>query len=110
MIVVPQLRGDEHVLPLNRTRPEHLLQCVADRSFIAVSFRAIEVAKPDFQCSLGCLFGRMGVWNQRAEPDERNCTGAVGEGNLHTAKSVGRCHAHIPPLYRELVILSRAVA
>src|SRR6185437_35584 len=53
MIAVPELRGDEHILPLDRPRLEHLLHRIADGLFIAVAFRTIEVTKSHLQCGLG---------------------------------------------------------
>ena len=80
MIAVPELRGDEHVLALDRPRLEHLLHRVADGLFVAVAFGAIEVTKPRFQCSLGRLFGRDGIGNQRAEPEGGHRAGCRGRG------------------------------
>ena len=92
MIVVPELGGDEHVLALDRPRLEHLLHGIADGLFIAVAFRTIEVTKPHFQGRLGRLSGLEGIRNQRAESQGGHCPGAVGEGDLRIAKSVGRWH------------------
>jgi len=63
MIVVPELRGDKHILPPNCPGLEHLLHGIADCFFIAVAFRTIEMAKSHFQCGPGCLFSREGIWN-----------------------------------------------
>ena len=57
MIGVPQLRGNEQVLPLKRSRLERFLNRITNRLFIAVAFRTIEMSKSDFQCRLGRLFG-----------------------------------------------------
>src|SRR5262245_34059781 len=77
MIGVPQFRGDEHVLAQNLARPEHVLHGIANRFFIAIAFRAIEMSEPDFQCSLGRLSGRDGIGNECAKPDSRDCTRSV---------------------------------
>jgi hypothetical protein len=37
MIVIPELRGDEHILPLNHPCLKHLLHRIADRLFIAIA-------------------------------------------------------------------------
>ena len=97
MIAVPELRGDEHVLPLDRSRLEHLLHGIADGLFIAVAFRTVEVTKSDFEGSTGCLVGRDRIRNQRSESEGGNGTGSVSEGDLRKAKSIERCHAIAPP-------------
>jgi hypothetical protein len=61
MIIVPELRGDKHVLPSNVPRPKHPLHRVADRLFIAIAFSTIEVAKSHFQRRRDRLFGREGI-------------------------------------------------
>ena len=82
MIAVPELRGDEHVLPLDRSRLEHLLHGIADGLFIAVAFRTVEVTKSHFQRSLGGPFGRERIGNQRSDPEGGKCIGSVSEGDL----------------------------
>ena len=79
MIGVPELRGDEQVLPPKRPRLERFLNRIADRFFVAIAFRTIEMAKSDFQCSLGGLPGCERIRDQRAEPDRGDRTGSVGE-------------------------------
>jgi hypothetical protein len=68
-VVVPQLRGDKYVLPLNCPCLDHLLHGVADHLFIAVAFRTVEVSKSYFQCGLGCLFRGEGIGDQRAKSE-----------------------------------------
>jgi hypothetical protein len=92
MIVVPELRGDEHVLPLDPPRPEHLLHRFADFLLIPVTFRSIELAKPGFQRGLGGDLGCDGVGNQRAEAERGHRAGSVVEGELRVAKAVGLYH------------------
>jgi hypothetical protein len=94
--VIPELRRDEHVLPLNLPRLEHPLHRVADRLFIAVAFRTIEVTEPHFQRGLGRLPGREWIGNQRAEPEGRDLAGSVGEGYLRIAKGVEDGHGFAP--------------
>jgi hypothetical protein len=96
MIVIPELGSDEHMLPMNRPRLKHLLHRIADRLFIAIALRAIEVTKPDFQCGPGCLFGRKEIRNQSTKPEGMNCTRSFGEGDFCIAKSVQRRHACTP--------------
>jgi hypothetical protein len=56
VIGVPQLGGDEHVLPLNRPRLERFAQRITYLFFIAISFSAIEMSKPTSSAVLvACL-------------------------------------------------------
>src|SRR6516225_4912775 len=57
MIVIPELRGDEHFLPLDLPRLEHLPHRFAYLLFIPVAFRSVEQAKTCLQRRLGCGFG-----------------------------------------------------
>src|SRR6202011_2431140 len=75
---------------------EHLLHGVADRLFIAVAFRTVEVSKSHFQCGLGCLFRGEGIGGQRAKPDRRERARSVDKGNHLMAKRVGVYHARTP--------------
>src|SRR5271167_12067 len=52
MIGVPQLRGNEDVLPPNRARLERCLHRITNRLFVAISFRTIEMSKSHVQCGL----------------------------------------------------------
>ena len=97
MIVVPQLRGDKYVFPLNCPWLDHLLHGVADRLFIAVAFRTVEVSKSHFQCGLGCLLRGEGVGDQRAKSEGGDRARSVREGNPGVAQGVGGCHACFPP-------------
>src|SRR6202022_2157613 len=98
MIVIPELRGDEHILPLSRPRLKHLLHRIADRLFIAIALRAIEVTKPHFQCGLGCLFGREGIRNRRPNPEAGIAPDPRVRGSLHS----GACRA-LSCLYSSVV-------
>jgi len=82
MIGIPQLRGNEHVLALNRSGREHLTQRITHRFLIAVPLCAIEMSKPDFQCSLGRLLCCGEIRNERAEPDSGHRTLSMGQLNL----------------------------
>src|ERR1700743_3996290 len=63
MIAVPQLGGNEQVVPLKRPRLERFLDRIANRFFITVAFRTIEMPKSRFQRRLGGLFGCDGIRN-----------------------------------------------
>ena len=101
MIAVPELGGDEHVLARDCARLEYLLHGLADGLFIAVAFRAIEVAKAHVECSLGCLPGRDGIGNQRAKAQGGHCPRAVDERDLRLTKRVGR-HTRTPPFSQRI--------
>ena len=96
MIVIPELRGDEHILPLNPRRLERFLHRIANRCFIAVAFRTIEISKSNFQCGLRSLFGRDRIGDQRAKPDSGDRTRTVGKRNPRIAKRIGGRHARTP--------------
>src|SRR5262249_20276243 len=98
MIVIPELRGDEHLLPLDLPRLEHLLYCFADLLFIAVAFRSVEQAKSGLQCRLGRGSGCHGVRNQCAKAEGGDRTGSVVEGHLRIAKVVALYHCFTPPI------------
>ena len=74
MIVIPELRGDKHFLPLDLPRVEHLLDRFADFLFVSVAFGSVELAKSCLQRRLGRGFGCHGVGNQRAEAVGRDRT------------------------------------
>src|SRR4249920_3722446 len=57
MIGVPQLCCNEQVLSQKRPRREGFLNRLANRRFITIALRTIEVPKSCFQCGLGRLFG-----------------------------------------------------
>jgi hypothetical protein len=78
MIGVPQLRGDEYVLPLNRPRLECLAHRVTDGLFIAVPLRAVEMPETHSQCTRDGLLGRDEIRNQRAKSDYGDRTRSVG--------------------------------
>jgi hypothetical protein len=63
MIGVPKLCGDENVFPPNCARFERFPHRVTNRLFIAVSFRAIEMAKSHLQGDLRRQFGCGGGGN-----------------------------------------------
>src|SRR5580704_2542680 len=96
-VVVPQLRGDKYVLPLNYPCLAHLLHGIPDCFFIAVAFRTIEVTKSHFQCGLGCLFRGEGIGDQRPKSEGGDRPRSAREGNPGVAKGVEGCHACIPP-------------
>ena len=89
MIGVPELRGDEDVLPPNRSRPEQCLHRIADRFLIAVAFRAIEMPEACFQRGLRRFLGREGIGDQRAEPDGGDGAGSIVERDPRIAKRIG---------------------
>ena len=72
MIGVPQLCGNEQVLSQKRPRREGFLNRLANRRFIAIALRTIEVSKSCFQCGLGRLFGYERIRNERAKPGSGN--------------------------------------
>src|SRR5690348_5524760 len=86
MIVVPELRGDKHIVPLDLPRLEHLLQRVADLFFIPVTFRGVELPKSCFQRGLGRGLGCDGVGNQRAKAERGDRTRFDIERYLRIAK------------------------
>jgi hypothetical protein len=98
MMVVPELRGDKHVLPLDRPRLEHLPHRFADLFFSPVTFRRVELTKSCFQRGLGRVFGGDGVGNQCAKAERGDRTGSVVEGYLRIAKVVGFSHCLDPPI------------
>src|SRR4051794_24319037 len=63
MIVIPELRGDKHFLPIYLPCLEHLLHRFADLLFISVAFRRIELAKSCLQRRLGRGSGCHGIRN-----------------------------------------------
>ena len=94
MIGVPQLRGDEDVLPPSRPRLERCLHRITNRFFIAISLRAIEMSKSNFQCGLRSSLGREGIRHQRAKPDRGDRAGSVGERNpIHFVPTRKTLHA-----------------
>src|SRR3954471_24994340 len=95
MIGVPQLGGDEQVLPLKRPRLEGFLDRIANCFFIAVAFRTIEMSESHLQRRPGSLFGRERIRNQRAKPDSGEFTRPVDKMNPRIAKRIGCCHAHL---------------
>ena len=72
MIVIPELRGDKHVLPLDLPRLQHLLHRFADLRFISVAFRSVELAKSCLQRRLGRGSDCYGVANQCAKAEGGN--------------------------------------
>ena len=92
MIVVPELRADKNVLPLDLALLEHRPHCFADVFFISVAFGAIELTKARLQRDPNCLFCCDRIRNQRAKPECRNLIGAVIERDLCIAKAVGVTH------------------
>ena len=92
MIVVPELRGDKHVMPPDLPRLEHLLHRFADLSFGPVTLRSVELTKSCFQRGLGRIFGCDGVGNQRAKTKRGDRTGSVVEGYLCIAKAIRFYH------------------
>jgi hypothetical protein len=92
VIGVSQLGGDEQILSLNRSGVEHLAYRVTHRRLIAVSFCAIEMSKPDSQCSFGGLLGFGKIRNERAKPDSGHRALSMGELNPRIAKCIGCCH------------------
>src|SRR6185436_2957468 len=99
MIVVPELGGYKHVLPLDLPRLEHLVHRFADLFFSPVTFRGVELAKSCFQRGLARVFGCDGVGNQRAEAERGDRAGSVVEGQLRIAKVVGFYHCLDPPTF-----------
>src|SRR5947209_17924872 len=77
MIVVPKLRGDKYVFPLDRPCREHLPHRLTDLAFITVAFGGVELAESRIQCRLGRRPGRHGVGNQCAKAECGDRTGAV---------------------------------
>src|SRR4029077_2961232 len=96
MIVVPELRGDEHFLPLDLPRLEHLLHRFADLFFISVAFRSVELAKSCLQRRLGRGSGCNGVGNQCAKSEGGDSTGSIVEGHPRIAKVVAPYHCLTP--------------
>src|ERR1700722_15175304 len=81
VIAVPQLRGDEYVLPRNRARVERFTQRITHRLLISVPLCAVEMSIAHFQCSLGGLLGCREIRNQGAEPDDGDRARSMGERN-----------------------------
>src|SRR5262249_51599316 len=96
MIVVPELRGDEHVVPLDLPRLEHLLHRFADLLFVSVALRSVELAKSRLQRRLGRGSGRHGIGDQCAEAEGGDGTGSIVEGHLRIAKGVALYHCFTP--------------
>ena len=108
MIGVPQLCGNEQVLSQKRPRREGFLNRLANRRFIAIALRTIEVSKSCFQCGLGRLFGYERIRNERAKPGSGNRPRSVG-GNPRITKHIGCCHGLTPSYWRPSPVpLSRA--
>ena len=72
MICVPQLCGNEDILPSEHSGHERCLQRYTNRRLIVIPFSAIEVSKSNFQGILRSLRGREKARDQRAEPDGRD--------------------------------------
>jgi hypothetical protein len=89
MIGIPELRDDNHVLPLNLPFLEHFLHRFPDLLFGSVAFRSVEQAKSCFQRRLGRDSGCDGVGNECAKAECRDGTGAIVERYLRIAKVVG---------------------
>jgi hypothetical protein len=96
MIGVPQLCGDKDILPPNRACLENFLHRLANRFFIAVALRAIEMSESHFQGCLRRLFGPNRIRDERAKPDGGDRAGSIVKTGLRTAKRIGRLHAHTP--------------
>jgi hypothetical protein len=96
MIAVPQLSGDEDVLPPNRPSLERRLHSIADRFLIAVTFRTIEMPETHFQRGLGSLSRHDRIGYQRTKPDGGDCARSMGKTNPRIAKRIGGCHVDTP--------------
>jgi hypothetical protein len=107
VIAVPQLRGDEDVLPRNRPRVERFTQRLTDRLLISVPLRAVEMSKAHFQRCRGGLLGRHEIRNQGAEPDDRNRTRSIGERNSRLTERFGCGHAETSVNTRTRVTMVR---
>src|SRR5690349_7685191 len=92
MIVVPGLRSNKHVGPLDLPRLEHLLHRVADLFFIPITFRGVELSKSCFQRRLGRGLSRDGVGNQCPETERGDRTRSDIERYLRIAKVIGFYH------------------
>jgi hypothetical protein len=95
MIRVPELGGDEDVLPLDGSALERGLQGLANGGFIAVAFGAIEVSKPDFQCGLNGLPGNLWIGDQGAKTHGGEGAGAMDKGDSRIANGIIGCHVRI---------------
>jgi hypothetical protein len=92
MIGVPKLRGHEDVLAPDPTCTERSLHRITNCIFIPVSFRTIEMPKPNLQGSRNCLFGRKVIGYQGTKPDGGDRTGSMREGNSGITKRIRRLH------------------
>src|ERR1700689_166501 len=95
MIVVPELRTDEDVLPFDLALLEHRPHCFAHLFFISVPFGAIELTKARLQRDPDGIFCFDRIRNQRAKPERRNLTRAIIERYFCIAKAIGVTHKTI---------------
>jgi hypothetical protein len=72
VIVVPELRGDEQLLPSHGPAVEGVLQRASDDVFVAVELRAIQMPEPHLQGARNRLPGCERVQDQGSEADGRH--------------------------------------
>ena len=77
VIGVPQLCGNENVFARDVCSGKPCLQRLAYLALVAVTFRAIEVAKSGFQRGCGRSYGYGWIRNQGAETERGHATGTV---------------------------------
>src|SRR5215470_614737 len=98
MVVVPQFRGNEYVLPPDLAFLENFLNSIPDHFLISVSFCTIDVPKSYFQRVNDRLCCDRGIFARErcAESDGRHLTSSVYKGEFCIAKCIV-CHT-FPPL------------
>src|ERR1700754_1812971 len=118
VVVVPQLRGDEQLVATNDAGLERIAHRETHDVFVAVELGAIEMTKAGFERDPDRLPRGDGVWNQGAEANGRDGTGAMGERYPRIAKVQtcvhvrSRCHGEgaLPPIATESCAVSRYCA
>src|SRR5579883_2385865 len=95
MVCVPQLRGNEQVLPPDVACLQNFLNSNPDLFLISVAFCAVEMAKSYFQRVLNRLFRDRGIFiEQRAKSNGRHLTNSVYKQKFCIAKCI-MCHTFL---------------
>src|SRR5271170_5280030 len=93
MVVVPQFRGNEYVLPPNLACLQNFLNSNPDHFLISVAFCAVDMAKSYFQGVLNRLCCHCGIFARErcAKANGRDLTCPVYKGKFCIAKRIV-CH------------------
>ena len=80
MVVVPQLGGHKQLLTAYGPGREQVFERRADLRFVAVPLGGVEVAETDLDRGLHGIGGLCPIGQRSAEPERRNLTTAVVQG------------------------------